>query len=147
VGKYGNTTAGTEHLYSDVISMLGETPDPKQSISKVSSCAQALCFHQAVVPQSKAGSEPLITTLVLYRSISSQQFANRDNILRKNNTVHMAKEHPFPPEAHWVSESAENTARWRSHLSTVKLHDPPEIETSGSHCDRRQSQLAACCSC
>jgi hypothetical protein len=36
----------------------------------------------------------------------------------------MAKEHPFPPEAHRVSESAENTARWRSHLSTVKLHDP-----------------------
>jgi hypothetical protein len=30
VAKYGNTAAGTEHLYSDVISMLGETPDPKR---------------------------------------------------------------------------------------------------------------------
>jgi hypothetical protein len=48
----------------------------------------------------------------------------RDEILRNIETIFLQKSRgPFPPSQNWISESAENAARWRAHLATVRRHD------------------------
>jgi hypothetical protein len=106
-----------KELYSNIIvELTRESPSAQAQYPKAWAAYQSCASTRL---QYRNRKQNLIKTLGL--NLGPDE---RDEILRNIDTIFLEKRRtPFPPSQNWISESAENAARWQAHLGTVRRHD------------------------